>query len=214
VSLALHRGRIHGIVGPNGSGKSTFLRLLLGLEPPDTGEIVVHEPAGQVRMAYQPQVPALYDYLKVGEFLELSARLADAFTPERCARIIDWFDLDDSRGVLIKALSVGTQMKVAIAAAFVQNALLLVLDEPTNSVDAVGIARLKDAIRDARRDGRTIVVATHMLDFAEGLCDDVTVLRTGRVAYSGAIAEFGDPRLPLETRVLAVVDVERPPGPA
>jgi ABC-2 type transport system ATP-binding protein len=122
VSLVLRRGRIHGIVGPNGSGKSTFIRLLLGLEPPDTGAIVVHEPAGQVRMAYQPQVPALYDYLKVAEFLELSARLAEAFTPERCARISEWFELVDSRGALIKTLSVGTQMKVAIAAAFVQNA--------------------------------------------------------------------------------------------
>jgi ABC-2 type transport system ATP-binding protein len=162
-----------------------------------------------LRVAYQPQVPALYDYLTVGEFLELAALLGAVPAGEKCQDVMRLFDLSAIAGQLLHTVSIGTRMKVALAAALVQNPELLVLDEPTNALDTIGVARLKDRLRELRAGGTTILLATHMIDYAGRLCDDLTILRNGRVQYTGPVASLGHPEEPLESRVLALIDDAR-----
>jgi ABC-2 type transport system ATP-binding protein len=192
VSFAVTAGTIHGLLGPNGAGKSTTIRLITGFARADSGEL--HAPgrpghggtAG--RLAYQPEEPALYDYLTVTEFLALARRLGDPAAEDSRARLVERFELGETAGRLIKNLSAGTRRKVAIAAALVQDPTLLVLDEPTNGLDTTAVVRLKEELRALRDAGRTVLLSTHILDFAAGLCDDVTMLRSGTVAYTGSVA--------------------------
>jgi ABC-2 type transport system ATP-binding protein len=99
-------------------------------------------------------------------------------------------------------------MKLALAAAIVQEPELLILDEPTNAVDAIGVARLKERLRALRAGGTTILLATHMIDFAEGLCDDITVLLAGEVQYTGPVSGLGNGTTTLESKVLALIDAD------
>ena len=209
VSLTLRAGTVHALVGPNGAGKSTLIRILMGLDSADEGEVVAPAAAdGRLKIAYQPQVPALYDYLRVSEMLELAARIAGIASPAKCDEVIRLFGLSAAADQLVHTTSIGTRMKIALAAAIVQEPQLLILDEPTNAVDAIGVARLKERLRAMRSAGTTILLATHMIDFAQDLCDDVTVLLDGRVQYSGAVAAFGNPRDTLESRVLRLIDAD------
>jgi len=204
VSLTLRRGTVHALIGPNGSGKSTLIRTLLALETPDAGR--VGGVGRSLRIGYQPQVPALYGYLTVAEFIDLAARLAPAPSADGRHAVMQAFDLLPAADQLVRTTSVGTQMKIAVAAALVQQPELLILDEPTNAVDVVGVSRLKERIRAMREAGVTILLATHLIDFAEGLCDDVTVLRGGRVQYTGPVIGLNGLGS-LEARVLSLIDL-------
>lgn len=209
ASLRLHRGSVHALVGPNGAGKSTLIRILMGLDHADTGQVLAPSTGGRrLRIAYQPQVPALYEYLRVSEFLELAAHIGEATSSERCDAVMKLFGLTAAASQLVRTTSAGTRMKIALAAAIVQDPELLILDEPTNAVDAIGVARLKDRLRGLREVGTTVLLATHMIDFAHGLCDDITVLLGGGVQYTGPVTGFGDPSATLESRVLALIDAE------
>lgn len=208
ASFELRAGTIHVLLGANAAGKSTLIRLLLGLERPDAGSI---DAAGGNALAigYQPQVPALYEYLTVTEFLDLAARLGRR--PHAGARedLLELFELEGASSQLLRTLSVGTKMKAAIGAAMIQQPDLLVLDEPTNALDAIAVARLRHRLRDMSAAGTTILIATHMLDFAEQLADDITVLRAGHVMYTGPVAALGASSATLESRVLPLIEVVR-----
>lgn len=207
AAFALRRGRVHGLVGANAAGKSTLIRILLGLEIPDHGNVTaVADNGDPIRIAYQPQVPVLYDYLTVVEFLELAALLAETSNAALRDDVMDLFGLAAIAGQVLHTVSIGTRMKVALAAALIQEADLLVLDEPTNALDAVSVARLKRRLASLRTSGTTILMATHTISFAEDLCDDITVLKGGRVQYSGTVGQLGDPSATLEARVLALIE--------
>lgn len=209
VSLTLRAGTVHALVGPNGAGKSTLIRILMGLDCADEGAVIAPAAAdGRLKIAYQPQVPALYDYLRVSELLELAARIAGVSAPATCEEVVRLFGLSAAADQLVHTTSAGTRMKIALAAAIVQDPQLLILDEPTNAVDAIGVARLKELLRAMSAAGTTILLATHMIDFAQDLCDDVTVLLDGRVQYSGTVKGFGNPRDTLESRVLRLIDAD------
>ena len=209
LSLALRRGSVHALVGPNGAGKSTLIRILMGLDAPDAGRLVSPAAEGRLlKIACQPQVPALYDYLRVSEFLELAARIGGTPSAERCDDVMRLFGLSSIAGQLVRTTSAGTRMKLALAAAIVQEPELLILDEPTNAVDAIGVARLKERLRALRAGGTTILLATHMIDFAEGLCDDITVLLAGEVQYTGPVSGLGNGTTTLESKVLALIDAD------
>lgn len=209
VSMQLRRGSIHALVGSNGAGKSTLIRLLMGLERPDRGQLVASDDqTAGVRIGYQPQVPALYTDLQVVEFLELAARIGGRPSTDRVDDVMRVFGLAGIGSQLIRTLSVGTKMKVAVAAALVQEPELLILDEPTNGVDAVGVGRLKERLREFRDAGGTVLLATHMIDFVAGLCDDITILHRGLAMYTGPVSGLDPVSQPLESRVLAYIDAD------
>jgi ABC-type multidrug transport system ATPase subunit len=187
TDLELRPGELVVLVGPNGAGKSTLLALLAGALPPSEGRVVTELPPGAIGWA--PQRPALYRRLSARENLVLFSRLGGGAEPERAAaRLLDEFELPDD-GRPAAQLSVGNQQRLNLALAFLGAPRLLLLDEPTASLDPPQARALWDRLERARADGTGAVVATHLLDEAGG-ADRVLALSAGRVAFAGTPAEY------------------------
>jgi ABC-2 type transport system ATP-binding protein len=193
VDLEVGSGEVVGLLGANGAGKTTLIRLLLGLLRPSGGEVLLFgEPPSRHtrgRIGYVPQGLGLYEDLTVEENLAFVAGAFGVPVPRRLDP-----DLEAARGELVAGLSLGLRRRLAFAAALQHSPELLVLDEPTSGVDALGRARLWDAIRSAAegagsQPGVGVLVTTHSMSEAEQ-CDRLVVLAGGRVVAQGTAAEI------------------------
>jgi ABC-type multidrug transport system ATPase subunit len=184
VSFEVESGEVVGLLGANGAGKTTLIRMLLGLLPPTSGHVLLfgHPPSRETRrrLGYVPQGLGLYEDLTVGENLSFSASAFGSAGPQ----LDD--DLTQARGELIHDLSVGYQRRVAFAAAQAHRPELLVLDEPTSGVDALGRARLWETIRESAEGGAGTLVTTHHMDEAE-YCDRLIIMAAGRIVAAGSM---------------------------
>ncbi len=187
TDLELHAGEVVVLLGPNGAGKSTLLAVLAGALPATAGEVTTELPA--VAIGWAPQRPAQYRRLSARENLALFARLQRLTEPvETAEAMLAEFDLPPD-GRPSAHLSVGNQQRLNLAIAFLGAPRLLLLDEPTASLDPPQARGLWERIGRARAEGTGAVVATHFLD--ETLqADRVLALRDGRVVFSGTPAEY------------------------
>ena len=194
VDIKVEKGEIVGLIGANGAGKTTLIRMLLGLIVPTEGEVLVlGEPpslATRRRVGYVPQGLGLYEDLTVAENLEFAAA---AFGHEPVA--LDR-ELASVRHRLVRDLSLGLQRRVAFSIALGHDPELLVLDEPTSGVGALGRSRLWDDIGRTAEGGAAVLVSTHYMSEAEQ-CDRLLVMVGGRVAARGSASEIvGGARVP------------------
>ena len=190
------------LLGPNGAGKSTSIRLLQGALRPTAGSVellgaAVGTPAylyARLRTGIVPQGPGMYPDLTAGEFLTFAADLYGA----RPDRVIDVFGLGGQLRTRMTQLSGGFQRRVVLAAALVGEPAVLLLDEPTVGLDPVAGHDVHEFLREAMRN-RTALLCTHNLAEAEALCDEVVILREGRVIVQGRLEELrrSRPRLRL-----------------
>ena len=195
LDLDVHAGEVLGFLGPNGAGKTTTIRLLLGLIRPTVGtakifgldaqadKIAVH-----ARVAYVPGEATLWPSLTGAETLELLARLHGQTDRTYRNELIRRFDLNTS--VRIRAYSKGNRQKVNLIAALASRADLLVLDEPTAGLDPVMEQAFRLSIREAVERGQTVFLSSHVLSEVEALCDRVAILRRGRLAEIGTLAQL------------------------
>jgi Cu-processing system ATP-binding protein len=191
VTLSLAPGRITGLVGPNGSGKTTLIKLILGLARPDAGRMlfdgVPFDADGRyrARIGYAPQSPRLPDHLAVGElFAMLRALRPDAPADDA---MLEAFGLRAEWATPVGTLSGGWRQKLANACAFLFAPDVLILDEPTAGLDPIASGMLKAALRQARTDGRTILISSHILVELEEFADDVAFLNEGQLRFAGPI---------------------------
>lgn len=216
LNLRVSRGSIVGLVGPSGSGKTTVVRLLLGIDRPETGRIAVlgEEPTSfgrheQHRIGYMPQHTALYAELTLRHNLQMMASLygmpwrarivpgrRSATARQRVTDLLEMLDLQDVQGTRLRDASGGEQRRVALAAAMVHEPELLVLDEPTTGIDPVLRRRLWDHFGALRDKGTTMLVTTQYVGEATH-CDQIALLVEGRVMAFGTPDElrrraFGD----------------------
>jgi ABC-2 type transport system ATP-binding protein len=190
ADLQVNAGEVVGLLGANGAGKTTLIRIVLGLLRPTAGEVrLLGEPPSRrsrARLGYVPQSLGLYDDLTVAENLAFTARAFGGHPPER----LDDPELEAARGELVAGLPLGLRRRLAFAAALGHRPELLVLDEPTSGVDALGRARLWDAIRSAAEGGGCgpagVLVTTHSMGEAEQ-CDRLVVMAAGRVVARGTV---------------------------
>lgn len=188
IALSLPPGRIMALLGPNGAGKTTLLRLLCGILPVQRGSIRFEgrpvEGTGahsdwRGRVGLVTESPGLYEALSVRENLTLFARLhgldAEAASG-RVQRYAERFGLELRLGDRCGQLSKGLKQRVALARALLHEPTLLLLDEPTSGLDPDGAAQLRDWLHALKDEGRTLVLATHDLDEALALADDIRVL--------------------------------------
>jgi len=195
VSLQIDSGEIFGLLGPNGAGKTTLLECLSGLRQPDSGEITL----GGADALRQPE----RSKSQIGVLLQQNAlqaaitprealTLFGAFYPERVAplALLQRFALIDKADAPFETLSAGQRQRLALALAFVNRPRLVLLDEPTSTLDPHARLALHAEIRRLKQDGVTVLLSTHDLDEAEKLCDRIAVIDHGRIIGSGTPSEL------------------------
>jgi ABC-2 type transport system ATP-binding protein len=197
TDLDVRGGERLALVGPNGAGKSTLLSMLAGALEPSEGSV---ERAHGVRVGWVPQRPALYDRLTARENLELFARLEGDRAPAAgAAELIRRFDLPDDRPAA--AMSVGNRQRLNVALALLGDPRVLLLDEPTASLDPGQRRRLWEVVSALRDAGGAVVFATQNLEELDRYADRVAVLQRGRLTFDGATPEWD--RLHAEEGVFA-----------
>ncbi len=195
LDLTVAPGEVHGFLGPNGAGKSTTIRILLGLLRADggTARLLGGDPWSDVeslhrRLAYVPGDVTLWPNLTGGEVVDLLGRLRGGLDTRRRDELVERFALDPTkRG---RAYSKGNRQKVALVAAFASDVELLVLDEPTSGLDPLMENVFRECVREETARGRTVLLSSHILSEVEALCERVTIVRAGRTALSGSLAEL------------------------
>ncbi|RSM59840.1 ABC transporter ATP-binding protein [Actinoplanes sp. ATCC 53533] len=196
LNLAVRTGEVHGFLGPNGAGKSTTIRILLGLLRADAGavQLLGGDPwrdAAELhrRLAYVPGDVTLWPNLSGGEVIDLLGRLRGGLDTRRRAELLERFDLDPSKKG--RTYSKGNRQKVALVAALASDVDLLLLDEPTSGLDPLMEEVFRQVIREEQqRDGRTVLLSSHILAEVEALCDRVTIIRDGRAVETGTLASM------------------------
>ena len=196
LDLAVQTGETHGFLGPNGAGKSTTIRILLGLLHADAGtaRLLGGDPWRDTaelhrRLAYVPGDVTLWPNLSGGEVIDLLGRLRGGLNAKRRADLLERFDLDPRKKG--RTYSKGNRQKVALVAALASDVELLVLDEPTSGLDPLMEEVFRQVIREEQqRDGRTVLLSSHILAEIEALCDRVTIIRDGRAVETGTLTEM------------------------
>jgi ABC-2 type transport system ATP-binding protein len=195
LDLQVETGEVHGFLGPNGAGKSTTIRVLLGLLRADAGEVSLlgGDPWRQAaelhrRLAYVPGDVNLWPNLTGGEVIDLLGRLRGGLDQKRRAELLERFDLDPTKKS--RSYSKGNRQKVALVAALASDVELLLLDEPTSGLDPLMEAVFQDYIREDAREGRTVLLSSHILAEVEALCDRVSIIRAGRTVQHGTLTEL------------------------
>ncbi|MGI5254358.1 ATP-binding cassette domain-containing protein [Actinacidiphila glaucinigra] len=194
LDLHVPAGQVFGFLGPNGAGKSTTIRLLLGLARPTAGRASIFgtdvgDGAETHRhLAYVPADVALWPQLTGAEMLELLARTGPGTDRSYRDELTERFDLDLSKPG--RAYSTGNRQKVALVAAFATRAPLLVLDEPTSGLDPLMELEFRRAVREARGNGQSVFLSSHQLAEVEAVCDEVAILRAGRLVDVAAVTDL------------------------
>jgi ABC-2 type transport system ATP-binding protein len=191
VSLEIHKGNVYGILGPNGSGKSTTLGIVLNVVNKTSGEYSWFDGTMQTHEALKKvgaiiERPNFYPYMSAKENLELVCKIKniDYSKINEKLEIVGLIDRKDSK---FKTFSLGMKQRLAIASALLNDPEILILDEPTNGLDPQGIHQIRDIIRLIASQGTTILLASHLLDEVEKVCNHVLVLRFGKILYSGTV---------------------------
>ena len=219
LDLTVREGEVHAFLGPNGAGKTTAIRILLGLLRKDGGNVALlgGDPWREAtrlhsRIAYVPGDVTLWPSLTGGEIIDLLARLrGDGSDPKQRRELIEAFDLDPAKKA--RAYSKGNRQKVALIAALASDAELLLLDEPTAGLDPLMEATFRERIEAERRDGRSVLLSSHILAEAEALADRVTIIRAGRAVETGTLAEMRHlTRTTVEAQLDGPVSLEGLPG--
>ncbi|NLW41481.1 MAG: ABC transporter ATP-binding protein [Tissierellia bacterium] len=190
INFDIKQGEILGLLGPNGVGKSTTIRTILGLYGEPEGEVIlkgnrvssVQDIA--VEISYIPDTPVYYDNLTVLENIKLTAMLNKISKKDFIKRmevIMEAFELGDFLDVLPDKLSKGTKQKLSLACGLIRDFSIMITDEPFNGLDPKQIRILKDIFIEQKKEGRAVIVSTHLLDIAETFCDRYVILYDGKV---------------------------------
>jgi ABC-2 type transport system ATP-binding protein len=203
VSFAIEEGEVVGLLGPNGSGKSTILRMLAGYLPPSGGtvrlagiDMAADSLAARRQVGYVPEDAPLYDGMRVGEFLQFMASIkgvASRLVRGAVNENAELLELGPMLKMPIGKLSRGYRQRVAIAQALVNDPPLLILDEPTNALDAYQVIAVRALVR-SLVGRRTVLVASHVLTEIERLATRVMILLDGRLLTTDAMRDDGHAR--------------------
>lgn len=207
VSLSVKKGCVVGILGPNGSGKTTLLSVVLGLRSQNSGSFSWFDhPNGIIprqQIGALVEVPNYYPYLSLEDNLRLST-LAKGIDQSAIYPVVDRVGLTANLKTKVSAFSLGMKQRLALAQAILGNPEVIILDEPTNGLDPVGIVEVRNLIHELRLAGKTIILASHNLDEVQRTCTHVAVLKAGQLIASGSVPEL------LTAEKVAILEVENP----
>ena len=193
VSFSVPEGTIFGILGPNGSGKTTTLGTITDILKPTSGTYqLFDEPASAAsrrKIGTLLETPNFYHYLSGVKNLEIAAEIKQ-HGKEDIDRVLEMVDLTRRKDSKFSTYSLGMKQRLAIASCLLGSPSVLIFDEPTNGLDPVGIAEIRELMKRLYREGKTIIMASHLLDEVEKVCTDMAILKRGELITSGKVKEI------------------------
>ncbi len=208
LNLEVKRGQVFGMLGPNGSGKTTTLGMLMSVINPTSGsyswfgEPPTHHLRKKIGAVLEH--PIFYPYLSGQKNLELNAMIKQC-PVENIPNVLALVELTDRREDKYKTYSLGMKQRLAIASALLNDPTVLILDEPTNGLDPMGIAEIRELIKKIAANGKTIILASHLLDEVQKVCSHFAILRKGNLIHCGPVEEVSKGTETIEIRA----DAER-----
>ena len=190
VSLNVPKGCVYGLLGPNGAGKSTILKMVTGMLKPTSGSIFfdVHDWNRKDLLSIGALIenPPLYENLTAKENLKVRTKLLE-LPDERIDEVLNIVDLEDTGKKRAGQFSMGMKQRLGIAIALLNSPNLLILDEPTNGLDPIGIQELRNLIKSFPQKGITVILSSHMLSEVQVTADYIGIIAGGVLGYEGAL---------------------------
>lgn len=191
VSFTVPPGSVFGVLGPNGSGKTTLLSIILDVLKANQGDYLWFgrpgSPDQRKKIGSLLETPNFYHYLSGVDNLKVTQSISGRGDANDINRVLEKVKLFERRKSRFKSYSLGMKQRLAIAAALLGDPKVLVLDEPTNGLDPVGIAEIRELITELRHNGHTIIIASHLLDEVEKVCTHVAILKRGELLTTGEV---------------------------
>jgi len=214
LSFEVKKGEITGFLGANGAGKTTTIKMLLGFIRPDAGKVLINGkdpvlPLTRKSIGFMPEMAYYYPYLKVYELLDLYGGLCGMTKKTIGARakmLVAKVGLSGTENRQLKTFSKGMLQRIGIAQAFLHDPDVYILDEPFTGLDPLARIQFRDLLQEEKRSGKTILFSSHELSEAELICDNVIILKEGKVAWRGTTAQVaGDGSQNLERVFLNII---------
>lgn len=194
ISFDVAKGEVFGLIGPNGAGKTTIIRSLLDIIRPDSGEISIlnsrlcEETKNMI--GYLPEERGLYKKLTIIETLIYLGALKERKSKDRAMMLLEKMGMLSYKDKKISDLSKGMQQKIQLIAAIIHDPEFIILDEPFSGLDPVNMKIVKDLIIELGKDGKTILISTHMMDQVERMCSRIFMIHKGKGVLYGSIDEI------------------------
>ena len=193
VSFSVAKGTVFGILGPNGSGKTTLLGIIMDILQPTSGtyKLFDQQPdeTSRRKIGTFLETPNFYHYLSAQKNLEIAAALKERGAND-IPRVLELVNLTQRKDSRFSTYSLGMKQRLAIASCLLGDPEVLILDEPTNGLDPVGIAEIRQLIKQLYQQGKTIIMASHLLDEVEKVCTHVAILKKGELVVTGDVNEI------------------------
>ncbi|MCF8011931.1 MAG: ABC transporter ATP-binding protein [Clostridiales bacterium] len=200
INLKVNEGEIFGFIGPNGAGKSTTIRTLLNFIHPTSGSASIlgkdcFTSSKEIKydVGYLPSETNYYDFMTVRELLNYSAKFYGRRFKGRIRKLADFFELDLKRKMF--QLSLGNKKKVAVVQSMLHGPALLIMDEPTSSLDPLMQHQLFDLLKEENQKGTTIFFSSHVLSQVQEFCQKVAIIKDGQIIHAGSIEELRENQL-------------------
>jgi ABC-2 type transport system ATP-binding protein len=213
VSFRAPAGQVTGLLGPNGSGKTTTLRATLGLVRPTAGTALIgglpyrNLPRPRRIVGAMLEATGFHPGRRARDHLRVLAAAADV-PDQRVAEVLDQVGLAEAAGRRVRGFSLGMKQRLGLAAALLGDPQVLLLDEPANGLDPAGIAWLRGLLRGLADQGRTILVASHVLSEVAQTADRVVIVSAGRLRFAGPVDELGGTGTALESAFLRLTGAQ------
>lgn len=197
ASFFVPDGSIFGLIGRNGAGKTTTIRMMMNIYLPDSGEVILRgTKVGQEfrnNVGYLPEERGLYKKMKIIEllmfFAEVKGKRGEA-VKNKALDYLEKFSLADRKNSKVEDLSKGNQQKIQFIATILHDPEFIILDEPFAGLDPINTDLLKDIILQLKKAGKVIIFSTHLMDFAERMCDHIAMIDNGKIILSGSLKEL------------------------
>ncbi len=217
VSFAVNSGEIFGFLGPNGAGKTTTIKMITGLLSIDEGEVFIN--GSNVKNNFERALkhvggiienPEMYGYLSGRDNLEIYGRMHGKVSKERIDEVVKIVKLENRIDDKVKKYSLGMRQRLGVAQALLHKPKLLILDEPTNGLDPMGIKELRDNLRYlAEKEGLAVLVSSHLLSEMELMCDRFGIIDSGKIIDIKTLKDIKDNKSDINTYSLDVNEVNK-----
>ncbi|UCH14531.1 MAG: ATP-binding cassette domain-containing protein [Bacteroidales bacterium] len=212
MSLDVSEGSVFGILGPNGSGKTTTLGIILDVINPTDGTFNwfrnFTRKENRQKIGSTLETPAFYPYLTGVQNLKIIADIK-RINYDNIDKVLKDVGLYERKDYKYKTYSLGMKQRLAVASALLCDPKVMVLDEPTNGLDPQGIAEIREVIKDISKKGKTVILASHLLDEVQKVCTDFAVLNFGRLIYSGKVDEVSQEQQIVEVSSQNLTELEK-----